>query len=107
MSPGTLFKILLTSVVVSKQRLLHRNEFVQHLQNYKCQDVNQYRFRKPLQSSKTAMKSYHPKSAHTFFRVVHFLANFYVFTLNLRFYVNFLRFTFALLWQNQSNYICR
>ena len=39
-SPRTLFIIPLTSAVICKQRLLHGNEIVQHLQNCKC--FNEY-----------------------------------------------------------------
>ena len=41
MSHWTLFVILLTPAVNKKQRLLHRNETVQHLQNSKCYNVSQ------------------------------------------------------------------
>ena len=39
-------KILSTSAIIYKQRLLRENEIVQYLQNYECQDVNQsaYKF---------------------------------------------------------------
>ena len=47
---------MLTSAIIYKQRLLHENEIVQLLHNYKCYDVDQSRFRKPLQSSATNVK---------------------------------------------------
>ena len=47
-SQGTLFVILHTSVVISKQRLLHGNDTVQNFQNCKCYNVEQDYFRKPL-----------------------------------------------------------
>ena len=47
MSDWTLFEVLLTSAVISKQRLLHKNKIVQYLQKYKYQDINQGHFRKP------------------------------------------------------------
>ena len=50
-SPWTFFWIMLTSAVIYKQRFLHENEIVQLLYNYKCYDVDQIYFRKPLQSS--------------------------------------------------------
>ena len=48
MSHWTLFVILLTPAVNKKQRLLHRNETVQHLQNSKCYNVSQDHFRNSL-----------------------------------------------------------
>ena len=47
-SHGTLFIILHTSVVISKQRLLYGNDTVQNFQNCKCYNVEQGHFRKPL-----------------------------------------------------------
>ena len=52
-SPWTLFELLLKSAVIYKQRLLHENEIVQCLQNYKYQDINQGHFRKLRQTSTT------------------------------------------------------
>ena len=46
-SAWTFFKLWLTSVVICKQRLLYKNEIVQYIQNFKCQDINQDHFRKP------------------------------------------------------------
>ena len=43
-----LFLIFLTSAVICKQRLLHRNELVQYLQNCKSYNVDQDHFRKLL-----------------------------------------------------------
>ena len=48
---------MLTSAVIYKQRLLHENEIVQLLHNYKCYGVQQSRFRKPLQSSVKNVKN--------------------------------------------------
>ena len=39
------------SAAFDQQRLLHENEIVQLLHNYKCNGVNQSRLRNPLQSS--------------------------------------------------------
>ena len=47
MSLGTVFEHLLTSVAICKQRLLHENEIVQHLQKHKFQGVRQSHFKKP------------------------------------------------------------
>ena len=47
MSLGTLFEHLLMSVAICKQRLLHQNEIVQHLQKHKFQGVSQGHFKKP------------------------------------------------------------
>ena len=55
MLPWIIFEILLTSAVICKQRVLHENETVQYLQNYKYQDVNQSPFTKPLLASTNAM----------------------------------------------------
>ena len=54
-SPRKLFEILLTYTVICKQKLLHGNNIVQYLQNYKYQEVNQSHFRNPLQSSTNVM----------------------------------------------------
>ena len=43
-----LFRILLTSAGICKQRLLHGNEIVQYLQNCKRDNVDQDQFRKLL-----------------------------------------------------------
>ena len=39
---------LFVTLLICKERLLHGNEIVQYLQNYKCYNVNQDHFRKPL-----------------------------------------------------------
>ena len=67
MLPRILFEILITSAVICKERLLHENEIVQYLQNYKYQDINQGHFRKLLQASTNAIKIDCPTTAHTFF----------------------------------------
>ena len=77
MSAGIFFKFLLTSEVISKQRVAHENEIMQDLQNYKCQD-NGGHFRKPEQASVDAMKNNYPKTVHTFFSSCSILATFYV-----------------------------
>ena len=51
----TLFVIFLTSPVICKHGLLHGNEIVQYLQNYKCYNVDQHHFinlNKVLQDSR-------------------------------------------------------
>ena len=58
----TLSEILLMSAVICKQRILHENEIVQDLQNYKHEDVNQGHFRKSSETSANAMKNNHPKT---------------------------------------------
>ena len=67
-APESKFKIktLLTSAVICKQRLLHENEIVQYLLNYKYQDVKQSHFGKPLQASTKVLKNNYPKIAHIF-----------------------------------------
>ena len=67
MSAYTLFEILLTSAVISKQRLLHENEIMQCLQKYEYQDVNQSHFRKHLEGSTNAGKTTSLKTADKFF----------------------------------------
>ena len=67
MSRRTLFKVLLTSAVIYKQRIWLENEIVQYLQNYRCKDVNQGNFRKSLDSSTNTMKNDYPNSARTDF----------------------------------------
>ena len=64
MSRWTLFKVLLTSAVIYKQKIWLENEIVQYLQNYRCKDVHQGNFRKSLDSSTNTMKNDHPNSAH-------------------------------------------
>ena len=47
----TAFEILLTSAIICIQRVLHGNEIVRYLQNYKCHESGKGHSRKPLQSS--------------------------------------------------------
>ena len=47
-SHRTLFVISFASAFICKQRLLHRNEIVQYLENCKCYNDGQDHFRKPL-----------------------------------------------------------
>ena len=44
----TFFVILFISAVTCKHRRLHGSEIVQHLQKWKCYNVDQDHFRKPL-----------------------------------------------------------
>ena len=67
MSYGTFFQILLTSKVICKQRLLHEHKIGQYLQNWKCYDVYQGHFRKPLQKYKKIVKRNYPKRVPIFF----------------------------------------
>ena len=57
---------MMTSEVIQKQRLLHENEIMQLLHNYKCYGVDQTRFRKPLKSS---------VKTRSFLLVIQFVAN--------------------------------
>ena len=57
---------MMTSEVIQKQRLLHENEIVQLLHNYKCYGVDQTRFRKALKSS---------VKTRSFLLVIQFVAN--------------------------------
>ena len=79
--------ILLRSAVICKQRLFHKNEIVQYLQNYKYQDVNGDNFKKQLQTSKKAKKNNYPETAHKFLMCCSIFT--YVFTV----------ITFVLFWQ--------
>ena len=47
----TAFEIFLTSAIICIQRVLHGNEIVRYLQNYKCHESGKGHSRKPLQSS--------------------------------------------------------
>ena len=67
MSPWALFKVLVASAVICKQRLLNKYEFVKYLQNSKYKEVNIGRLRKFLQTSKNVMKNNYHYTAHTFF----------------------------------------
>ena len=49
-SPWTFLQILITLIVICKQRLLDENENVQYLHNYKCYGIDQNCFRKTLES---------------------------------------------------------
>ena len=62
MSPWTFFKIMSTSAVIYKQKLLHENEIVQLFHNYKCYGGDQSRFRKPSESSAKNVKNNCPKT---------------------------------------------
>ena len=87
--------ILLRSAVICKQRLFHKNEIVQYLQNYKYQDVNGDNFKKQLQTSKKAKKNNYPETAHKFLMCCS------IFTYFLRFYC----YNFRTVLTNQSIYI--
>ena len=76
MLPWILFEILITSVVIHKQRFLHENEIAQYRQNCKYQDVNQSHFRKPIQASTNFMKNNYPTPAYTFLMVCSILSYF-------------------------------
>ena len=50
-SRWTVFKISLTSAVICIERVLHGEEIIQYLQNYKRHEVDQGHSKKLLQSS--------------------------------------------------------
>ena len=83
------------SAVIFKQRFLHENEIVQYIWNYKCYDVNQGHFRKPLQSSANIIKISILKLSVHFSWAVQVLATF-----NVQIVI-----TLAFFWQNHSNYL--
>ena len=64
---------MLTPAVIYKQRLLHENEIVQLLHNYKCYGVVLSRFRKSLQSSAKNVKNNNPKTTGSFLTVAQFV----------------------------------
>ena len=64
---------MFTSAVIYKQSLLHENEIVQLLHNYKCYGVVLSCFKKPLQSSAKKVKSNYPKTTRSFLPVVQFV----------------------------------
>ena len=57
---------MLTSAVIYKQRILHLNEIVQLLYNYKCYSVDQNLSRKPLQSTVKNVKNNYRKNNRSF-----------------------------------------
>ena len=46
--PWTVLEILLMSAIICIEKVLHGNEIVQHLQNYKCHEFDQGHSRKFL-----------------------------------------------------------
>ena len=67
---------MFTSAVIYKQSLLHENEIVQLLYNYKCYGVDQSHFRKPLQSSLLNVKNNNYfKETHSFLLAVQFVTS--------------------------------
>ena len=64
-----------TSAVIYKQRLLHENEIVQLLYNYKCYGTDQSCFRKPSQSSAKNVKNNYPKTTLSFSPAVQVLTS--------------------------------
>ena len=74
-SPWKFFQIMLTSVFIYKQNLLHENKIRQLLHNYKCYGVDQGRYRKPLQSSAKNVKSNYLKKAGSFLLAVQFVTS--------------------------------
>ena len=97
MSRWVLFEILLTSAVIGKQRLLHENEIVQYLQNYKWWDVNQSHSKNSVQDSTSATKRDYHEATHKFF------TDQSVFSYRLRLNC----YNFALPLQDQLKYISR
>ena len=77
MSTLIVFEVLVTSTVVCKLRLLHKNEVVQYLQNYKYQAINRNYFRKHLKASINTLKTTTLRQATHFSRAksikLHFL----------------------------------
>ena len=65
-SRWTIFRNFCSISSYLQTKTSHENEIAQYLQNYKCQEVNQSHFRKPLQGSTNVKKSYYFKTSHTF-----------------------------------------
>ena len=63
------------SAVIYKQRLLHENEIVQLLYNYKCYGTDQSYFRKPSQSSVKNVKNNYSKTTLSFLPAVQILTS--------------------------------
>ena len=66
---------MLTSPVIYKQRLMHLNEIVQLLSNYKCDGVDQSVSRRLLQSSVKNVKNNYPKTTRSFLPAVQFVTS--------------------------------
>ena len=64
---------MFTSAVIYKQSLLHENEIVQLLHNYKYHGVILSHFQNRLQSSAKKVKSNYPKTTRSFLPVVQFV----------------------------------
>ena len=66
--PWTVSEILLTSAVICIERVLHGNEIVQHLQNYKRHEFEQGHSRKLLYSSKSYIQIENTKTTRLLFK---------------------------------------
>ena len=66
---------MLKSPVIYKQRLLHLNEIVQLLYNYKCDPVDQNVSRRPLLSSVKNVKNNYSKTTLSFLPAVRFVTS--------------------------------
>ena len=66
--PWTTFEILLTSAIICIQRVLHGNEIVQYLQNYKRHEFDQGHSRKLLQSSTSYIQIENTKTIRLLFK---------------------------------------
>ena len=75
MSPWEFFKIMITSAIICKQRLLHEKQIEQLLHNYKCYDVNQSRFWRLLKSSAKNVKNNYPKRIPSFLPAFQFVTS--------------------------------
>ena len=64
-----------TSAIIHKQRLLHENEIVRLLHNYKCYGFEQSHFRKPSRSSAKNVKNNYTEKTRSFLRAVQILTS--------------------------------
>ena len=63
---------------LSHQALLHKNEIVQYFQAWRCYDIDQPHFGKPLKISTWDMKIYHSLTTAHSLRTVQLLTYFYI-----------------------------
>ena len=71
-STWTLFKILLTSAVICKQRLLHENEIVQYLQNKNSKTLIKVILESPYKLQQTPSKTTTLRQPAHFLQAVQF-----------------------------------
>ena len=68
----TVFEILLTSAIIFTWRVLHGNETIHHLQNYKRHKSGKGHSRKPLQSSTSYIEIENTETTRLVFKDIEF-----------------------------------